>query len=199
MINAMTIILFSDTKEYPVVGFICQWNRNVNFRSPIGLLQISSHKGNVALFSLGNGQKIPSEIISLLTDKNIVKCGIGAESLKDRRRLCEVLSIDVIGTYDLRYLAQANGYDLYGLDSLAELSKYILKVDLGRNFEDIFEFWNETYSLEQLVYAINSAKASIHLFKKLISNVLWWESKGSILNYCRPNFDKPYIYCSKKR
>jgi ribonuclease D len=189
----LNLFIFRDTNEYPVVGLDCQFNQYEGSRNKVGLLQVSSHKGNVALISLGSGQKVPPEITSILADKNIIKSGL--EPSEDAQKLYQDYSISVQGTYDLRYLAEAAGYKP---DSLVKLSKNLLGVDLHRS-DSLFDSWSgPDYTQAQVDYAKKSAKASVDIFKKLISKVLWWESKGNILSYCKEKIDKPFVYYSER-
>lgn len=98
----------------------CQWKPQYcnEKRGPVHLLQISSHKGNVALISLNRTQKVPPELLTILADKNIIKAGL--ETFRDGQYLFEDYSISVKGTYDLRYLAEANGYKPESLSKLAK-------------------------------------------------------------------------------
>jgi ribonuclease D len=159
----------------------------------VGLLQIASHKGNVALISLGSGQKVPPEITSILADKKIVKAGI--ETFQDAQKLDQDYSINVNGTYDLRYLAEAAGYKP---DSIAKLSKKFLDKNLERDFGLISADWDGPYyTNEQIVYAKTSAQASVDLFMKL-SLAVSLKRDGNIFNKFRENLDKPFVYYSQK-
>lgn len=170
----------------------CQWTQSYTIqRNPVGLLQISSHKGKVVLISLGSGQLVPQEIISILADKNIIKSGI--ETLKDGQYLFNDYYLNVKGTYDLRYLAVANNQKP---ESLSKLAKSNLGVDLDNDCWDT-NWSGPSYTKDQIDYAVKAAKASVDVFKKLISNIMWFESRAKILNYCSEKLDKPFIYYSQ--
>lgn len=177
------------------MGLDCQWTQSFdgNNRNPIALLQVASHKGNVALIRLSKGDKIPKELLAVLADKNIIKSGI--ETLKDAQYLSRDHGIEVKGTYNLRFLAEATNHTP---DSLAKLAKKILGIDLGKDYELVASNWDASnLSKEQVDYAVKAAKASVGIFEALISKVVWWQSKANILSYCSDKLDTNYIYYSQ--
>mgnify|MGYP003473924865 CR=1 FL=1 len=103
------MIIFRDAEEFPVIGLDCQWTQiyDRNRRQPVALLQVSSHKGKVALVRLSRNQQLPHALGLLLNNPRIIKSGI--ETIKDAQYLRNDYGIDVKGTYDLRYLAEAVG------------------------------------------------------------------------------------------
>lgn len=178
-----------------MVGFDCQWTQvfDGSRRLPVALLQVSSHKGKVALVRLSRHQKLPNALRLLLNNPHIIKSGI--ETLKDAQYLKNDYNIDVIGTYDLRYLAEATGLTP---DSLEGLSKKVLGRDLNKDFELIESNW-DTHMLtkKQIDYAEKAAQASVDIFKELIKKVVPKATKTNIYSYCENNLDRRYVYYSQ--
>jgi len=182
--------------EYPAIGLDCQWKITTNangVRSPIALLQIASHKGNIALIPMRDIHTMPANLRSLLRDKNIIKAGI--ETMKDAKYLHEDYGLEVNGTYDLRFLAEETNNRPEGLEGLA---KQVLDLDIGRQWETISSDWDaEKLENHQIEYAETAVKASIDIFKTLISFVVDQQTKKNILDHCRSKVDCSYVWYSQ--
>lgn len=186
------IIFYRDAEEYPVIGLDCQWTTGFG-RNPVALLQVSSHKGNVVLIRLSKSQ-IPHDLGVLLYNPKIIKSGL--ETLKDAQYLFDDYSINVKGTFDLRYLAEDMGHRP---ESLSNLAKKILNRDIGRELSLVASDWDaETLSHEQIKYAEMAAQASVNIFKELFQYAVDIVNKNSILSYCNDKLDKRYVYYSQK-
>lgn len=136
--------------------------------------------------------RYPQDLLKLLRDPNIIKAGI--ETIKDAQYLQDDYGIDVNGTFDLRFLAEQTGHRPLGL---RELSKDVLDLDIGRNWDLINSDWEqEVLDDEQVQYAETSVKASIDIFESLIKDVIT-PTKRNILNYCRPITDRSYTFRSQ--
>lgn len=177
-----------------MIGLDCQWTQTyMGFRKPVALLQISSHKGKTVLIRLSKNQKVPHDIGALLYNPQIIKSGI--ETYQDAEKLQEDYGITVIGTYDLRFLAEESRRTPDSIDKMAR------KI-LGRNIdrEMVFTDWDaDELSKEQIEYAKSTAQLSIDAFKVMIEEVIYGKvNKISILEYCGSNLDKKYIYRSER-
>ena len=184
-----------DIQEYPVVGLDCQWTQTFdNIRSPIALIQLASHKGNVVLIQLKKFSTIPHELRDILRSYDIIKTGI--EGFKDARYLREDYSLEVRSTFDLRYLAEDTGNRPEGLE---KLSLEVLDLDLGRDWELIKSDW-DVPKLEdrQIAYGEAAVKASIDIFTTLYSFMEPNQTKEKILAYCQSNIDKPFKWYTQR-
>lgn len=172
----------------------CQWVATCfGSRRPIALLQLASHKGNIALIQIQELNHIPSVLESLLSDCNVVKVGI--ESDKDARFLGEDYNISVKSTFDLRFLAEDVGIFP---GSLKRLAKEVLNIELQREEDLLFSDWEQTeLDSDQIEYAESSVRCSIDIFKNIIKRKLSNPSKGNTLNYCRQNLNKRFIFRSE--
>ncbi|KAL7022840.1 hypothetical protein ACKWTF_012403 [Chironomus riparius] len=185
-----------DSKEFPVVGFDCQWTQTFegSRRNKIALIQIASHKGNVLLIQMCRLYTYPEELKAFLRNRNIIKSGI--EVLKDARYLLEDYGLVVSGTFDLRFLAEDTSHEPQGLPKLANK---VLGMELGKDWELIASDWNkEVLDDNQQTYAQKAAKASVDIFKTLISFVISDVNRPEILNYCAEYLDRTYIFYSQK-
>lgn len=184
-----------DIEEYQVVGLDCQWTPKHNeIRSVVALLQIATHKGNILLVPLKKYSDIPVELRDMLKDRSIIKTGI--EVLEDAIYLNEDYGLIVNGTYDLRYLA--NDCGIHHPEGLEKLSKKVLDLDIGRDWEIINSDWDaQVLESKQKVYAETAVKASIDLFTTMIPFVIANPSNSKIKQYCRPKLDERFVYNSR--
>lgn len=184
-----------DLEEYPVLGIDCQWTPTFDGnRSRIALLQLATHKGNILLIALKKLTPIPYELREILQDRSIIKTGI--EVLKDAAYLHEDYGLVVNSTYDLRFLAENTGNVPHGLQAL---SKSILGLDLGRDWEVVNSNWNaEPLEDNQRIYAEKAVKASIDIFKKLVLQSHYGNLKQTIGIICKPKLDEAYVYRSER-
>ena len=136
----------------------------------------------------------PEELKAFLRNRNIIKSGI--EVLKDARYLLEDYGLVVTGTFDLRFLAEDTSHEP---QSLPKLANKVLGMDLGKDWELIASDWNkEILDDNQQTYAQKAAKASVDIFKTLISFVISDVNRPEILNYCAEHLDRTYIFYSQK-
>lgn len=192
----MSIYVYRDSKEFPVVGFDCQWTQTFEGtrRNKIALIQIASHKGNILLIQMSRLYTYPEELKAFLRNRNIIKSGI--EVLKDARYLLEDYGLVVTGTFDLRFLAEDTGHEP---QSLPKLANKVLDIELGRDWELIASDWNkEILDDNQQEYAQKAAKASVDIFKTLISFAISDVNRPEILNYCAEYLDRTFIFYSQK-
>lgn len=187
---------FRDAEEenYPVIGLDCQWRiqNNGRSRSRVALLQLASHKGNVALIQLDEIGSMPHDLVEILRNPTIVKAGI--ETIRDAQYLSEDYGLNVNGTFDLRFLAEDTNHFPGGLE---RLSKDVLGLDIGRDWEIISSNWEQDpLEQRQVDYAGTAVRASIDIFVKLIGNIS--SNSAVILGYCYPRLDRRYIFRSEK-
>lgn len=183
--------LKEDIDEFPVVGLDCQWLINTSPyepRHPIALLQLATHKGHIMLVPMKKFT-IPDALRSILNDSQIIKTGI--EVIKDARYLREDYGINIHSTFDLRFLAEDTAHRPEGLE---KLSKSVLNLDIGRDWEITKSDW-EKWPLEptQVSYAETAVKASIDIFKTLYPFTGNGPNRRDVLNYCNLNMDRPFV------
>lgn len=160
---------------------------NGSSRSKVVLLQMASHKGNIALIQLNKLTRVPEELLKILGDRNIVKAGV--ETQKDAQILRDDFNFEVQGMFDLRFLAEAKGFFP---GSLQRLSKDVLNLDTDKDWDLVYSDWGQDPLDDvQIKFAEASVKASIDIFKKLISMEIL--NSQNILSYCLPNLDRGYI------
>lgn len=190
-------VIKEDLDEFPVLGLDCQWVINTENpyepRNPIALLQLATHKGNTMLMPMSKFT-LPDELKSILNDSEIIKTGF--DVTKDARYLREDHGLEVQSTFDLRFLAEDTGHRPVGLE---ELSKVVLDLDIGPEWEIINSDWNKLPLDEhQVAYAEVAVKATIDIFKKLYPMTKSGSSKKDILAYCTVNKDRPFNWDAKK-
>lgn len=187
--------MMKDIEEFPVIGMDCQWRVfHDEIRNPIALLQLCTHKGKVMLLQLQKVVPLPKEVKDLLLNPNIIKVGI--EGTKDTRYLREDYQIEVRSTFDLRFLAEETGNRPEGLE---KLSKAILNLDIGRDWEIISSDWDQaTLEPQQIAYAETAVKASIDIFKTLFAYLRPGNKKQDALDYCGGNLDRPFTWYTGK-
>ena len=185
-----------DIDVFPVIGMDCQWlisTSPYDPRSPIALLQLATHKGNVMLIPM-NKFSVPDEVRSILSNPEIIKTGI--EVIKDARYLREDYGLAVKSTFDLRFLSEDTMHRPLGLEKSA---LDVLNLDIGRDWEIIKSDW-ENWPLDpkQISYAETAVKACIDIFTTLYPFTGNGPSKREVLAYCMLNKDRPFIWDTKK-
>lgn len=180
-------------QKFPVLGMDCQWLVTYDkSRSKIALLQLATYDGKIILIPLRELRSIPEKLKTILRNKNIIKTGI--EVIKDAQYLQSDYNFVVSGTYDLRFLAKECGQRPEGLE---KLSKKILDLDIGRDWELIASDWEaDPLSDRQIFYAETAVRASIDIFKTLINYVVSNLNPDNIRNYCNQDLDRSFIWYS---
>lgn len=187
--------LEKDLEEYPVLGLDCQWTQTFdNIRSPIALLQLATFKGKIMLIPMKKISELPHELRNILRNYDIIKTGF--EVVKDANYLREDYNLEVRSTFDLRFIAEDTGNRPEGLE---KLSSAVLDLDLGRDWEIIKSDWDvPKMENHQIAYAEAAVKASIDIFKTLFGYINSTPTKKEIIDYCRPNLDKPFTWYTQR-
>lgn len=183
-----------DIDEFPVIGLDCQWTQTFDSqRSRIALLQFCTHKGNILLIPMKK-YALPDEVKLLLRNPNVIKVGI--EGVKDAQHLRKDYDIEVRSTFDLRFLAESTGNRPEGLE---KLSKSVLSLDLGKDWELIKSDWDVlTLQSNQVAYAEKAVKAAIDIFTTLFVFISPNEDKAETWIFCSPKLDKAFVWKSEK-
>lgn len=176
-----------DTSSYPVVGFNCQWtNEGGRERSKVALIQIASPKGEILLIPMEKFRTIPKELVAFLRDPAIVKTGIEVD--RDSKFLFDDYGLGVYSTYDLRFLAELTGHRPEGLQKLAG------KI-LDMHIEGPILDWS-IIDEGRIIYAEQTVKASVDIFKALFSYLDKPTTKNSILEHCYEDLNKHFVFNS---
>ncbi|XP_034935215.1 exonuclease 3'-5' domain-containing protein 2-like [Chelonus insularis] len=143
-----------------VLGFDCEW---VN-ESSVSLLQLATNNGLCALFRLGKIGYVPLKLKELLANKCIIKVGVG--SFEDGKRLTSDYGCTVVGTIDLRLLA--NHLEISSHQNLSALCLQYLGIELNKTYEVTCSDWNAiSLTDEQIEYAASDAIASVLIFYQM--------------------------------
>lgn len=173
-----------------LLGFDCEW---VN-EEPVSLIQLATHNGICGLFRLNKIGYIPPKLKELLTNRNLLK--VGVSSFEDGRKIAKDYDCQVVGTVDLRTLA--NRFLLPSPKSLAALSEQYLGIEMDKSTELRCCDWNaDTLTDEQVAYASCDAYASIlvyyEIFQKARQKRSFWESLISYIKSLR-NSKSEYFF-----
>lgn len=160
-----------------VLGFDCEW---VN-EGPVSLLQLATYNGVCALFRIGKIGYIPPKLKELLANKQILK--VGVSSYEDGQKIVKDYGCRVLGTIDLRTLAQRS--NLPSPRSLAAMSLQYLRLEMDKIIEVRCGDWNAgTLTDEQVAYAACDAIASVLIYDQIVQKAKEkysiWEN---IINY----------------
>lgn len=174
----LTEKLKRDCKNYPVIGFDCEWVTIQGSRQPVALLQLSTHTGLCGLIRLCKIKRMPPDLRAILEDEDIVKVGVSPQD--DAKYLSHDYAVGVASTLDLRYLAfeaQIKG------EGLGKMSKSLLDIELDKDWRIRCSDWEQPELTEkQIQYAANDAFVAIELFKKILDLIVpksIWTYKSS--------------------
>ncbi|KAK0161502.1 hypothetical protein PV327_009965 [Microctonus hyperodae] len=162
-----------------VLGFDCEW---VN-EGPVSLLQLATHNGICVLFRLGKIGYIPQTLQELLANEFILKVGVAP--YEDGKKLTNDYGCAVVGTLDLRILAERLGMPVR--NSLAALCLQYLGVEMDKILEVRCGNWDaDSLTNEQIEYAAYDAVASVLIYRQIHTNskkfdTLW----GRIAKYIK--------------
>lgn len=170
-------ILRKHCNEVPVLGLDCEWVDAPN----VSLLQLCSHKGYCAVIRLCKMASIPMSLCNLLSDRKVVKVGVGIA--KDCEHL-EECDLPTNSALDLRFVAKLTGAKP---QNLADMYKAVVGGTLKKDLELTLSDW-EAYTLtpQQIQYAADDAKAGIEIYKTLAKKV-------SDVNVFAQYYDMDYV------
>ncbi|XP_014203861.1 exonuclease 3'-5' domain-containing protein 2 [Copidosoma floridanum] len=164
-----------------VLGFDCEW---VN-EGPVSLLQLATRNGVCALFRLNKIGHIPQGLKELLASRELLKVGVG--SGEDGRRIAKDYKCQVLGSVDLRNLANRLG--LTSPRSLAGFCVHYLGIEMDKAPEVRCGDWNaERLADEQIAYAATDALVSVLIYHEILKKVkqkrtLWESCKALVKQY----------------
>lgn len=172
-----------------MLGFDCEWVSIKSERRKIAIIQLCSSSGLCALIRISKFSMIPSSLIELLEDHEILKCGVACNN--DAKYLLQDYNINVRGTLELRLLASLVGLKPEGL---GKLSKTVLGIDLDKSSRVRCSDWEiETLSQEQIDYAAKDAFHAIEIFRNLYNAIMPdTNDADSIRRFCEYYTDIPF-------
>ncbi|XP_050436288.1 exonuclease 3'-5' domain-containing protein 2-like [Adelges cooleyi] len=149
---------------HPFLGLDCEWVTENGIRRPIALLQIANHNGVCALIRLFKLKVVPSSLLTILRDEEIVKFGVGIS--KDAQFIMNDYNIQLCGCVELGLIAKKHGvYE----NSLGALAQKTLGVVLDKDWRVRASYWEaETLSERQIEYAAMDAFVALRIFEQLI-------------------------------
>ncbi|XP_039951247.1 exonuclease 3'-5' domain-containing protein 2-like [Bactrocera neohumeralis] len=155
-------ILRKHCNEVPALGLDCEW-----VDAPyVSVLQLCSHKGYCAVIRLCKMESIPMSLCNLLSDRKVVKVGVG--TAKDCEHL-EECDLPTKSALDLRFVAKLTGAKA---QNLAEMYKAVVGGTLKKDLELIRSDWEaDTLTPQQIQYAADDAIAGIEIYKALANKV----------------------------
>lgn len=155
--------IFSHCKEFPVLGFDCEWVSVNSERRKVALIQLCSAQGLCALIRVCKLSRIPISLKQLLEDHEIIK--VGVTPYTDANHLLTDYAINVSSTFDLRFLALLTEHKAEGL---AKLSQAVLGIELNKYWRIRCSDWEvETMNPQQVDYSAKDAFVAIEIFRKL--------------------------------
>ncbi|XP_031636157.1 exonuclease 3'-5' domain-containing protein 2-like [Contarinia nasturtii] len=150
--------IWEHCRDYPVIGFDCEWTNMGNQRQPVVLLQLQSYHGLCLLIRLPY-VGILEELQELLENERILKVGVGVDL--DAKYLFEDYRVHVRSTLDLRYMAVLAKCEP---GKLIKMSEDCLKFKLCKEYA--YSDWDASNLSEKAIeYAAKDVHAAIELFK----------------------------------
>ncbi|KAG7200487.1 hypothetical protein KM043_001053 [Ampulex compressa] len=147
-----------------VLGIDCEWVND----GPVSLLQLATFNGVCALFRIGKIGYIPTKLKELLASRRILKVGVA--SYEDGQKIIKDYGCRVLGTLDLRTLAERA--DLPSPKSLAAMSLQYLGLEMDKVIEVRCGDWDaDTLTDEQVAYAACDAIASVLIYDQIVQRI----------------------------
>eukprot|EP01084_Bolivina_argentea_P262846 444668_1 len=175
--NTITTKLINDTKTCSklindfistnpkIIGLDCEWVRN----HKVSLLQIANNN-LIILIRLNQLKSIPIELISLLRNVQIIKCGVGIKG--DMKKLLSDYNIETFGCIELNNLYKqiTSNNNITENISLKNLYKLLMNKDMQYKHISITRSnWeSQILSDKQCHYAADDALAGYQIFNKIM-------------------------------
>ncbi|XP_074114909.1 exonuclease 3'-5' domain-containing 2 [Cotesia typhae] len=144
-----------------VLGFDCEW---VN-EGPVSLVQLATNNGTAAVFRIGKIGYVPLQLQELLSNNAIIKVGVGAYD--DGRKILSSYNCVVLGTLDLRLLAER--LSVTSRQSLAAMSLQYLDYEMEKLTDIRCSNWDaDQLDNDQIQYAATDAIISIFVYHEIM-------------------------------
>ncbi|XP_037028779.1 uncharacterized protein LOC119069009 [Bradysia coprophila] len=183
-------IIREHCQENKLLGLTCQYSKKT-----VTLLQLATSEGLCALIQVNQIKEQPNELQDILNDKDIIK--VGVHTSRAVRALRVDYAINVVNSFDLRYLAN-KCKNVTGKDDLVRLAKNYLNVDIESNDWRLWitDWKSETVSRAAIKRAANFVQVTVELFKffekKLVDERLAGDRKKFVDTLCAPHSDDDY-------
>ena len=161
------------------LGIDCEWRPNrKGEENKVALVQIA-HESMIILIRLNKIEFISSGLLSLLSNANILKCGVGING--DQKKLFRDYNVNILGIVELNHLYRRyNDYDgNHSFFGLKKMSKMILNIEMQKSVTLSDWGTSDDLSQKQIIYAAEDAFVSFQIFDKLIKQQM---DEQSILN-----------------
>ncbi|XP_055312171.1 exonuclease 3'-5' domain-containing protein 2-like [Sitodiplosis mosellana] len=173
--------------EYNVLGFDCEWVSHQGIgRSPVALLQLSTHRGLCVLIRLWKLRYTPPELEEILEDSDIVKVGVAPYT--DAKYLKDDYGVHVASTLDLRFMATAARCTPGGLKKMA---KDYLGIPLDKSTQ-CSDWEAPTLSRPQIEYAALDVHVAIQLFKYFAREIAPGQNSKDIIDHLSRYINQNY-------
>ncbi|KAG4068966.1 hypothetical protein HA402_005114 [Bradysia odoriphaga] len=183
-------IIREQCQENKVLSLTCQYSKKT-----VTLLQLATSEGLCALIQLNLIKEIPDELQDILNDKDIIK--VGVHTSRAVRALRGDYAINVVNSFDLRYLAN-ECKNVTRRDDLVRLAKDYLNVDIQSNDWRLWitDWRSETVPRAAIENAANFVQVTVELYKffekKLVDERLAGDRKKFVDTLCAPHSDDDY-------
>ncbi|XP_005089945.1 exonuclease 3'-5' domain-containing protein 2 [Aplysia californica] len=169
--------LVEQLSRQKVLGLDCEWV----LKKKVALLQLATTQGLCVLVRLFKFDPVmPQTLVSLLSDKSIIKVGVAVN--EDGKKLLQDYGLRVCGCVDLRHmLKRVRGVYTCTSKGLKGLAKGILDLDISKDPHVRCGNWEaEEYSELQRDYAATDAAVAVDIFLQLVYTKLQMTEAASL-------------------
>jgi hypothetical protein len=167
------------------LGLDCEW---VSFRknSALSLLQITLNH-HTLLIRLQQLAYFPRNLADLLSDSNVLKCGVAI--IEDKKKLCRDYGVEVNGCIELAALLSRTQFTILNENSgnhtlksestlisqqlsysLATLCQKVLNSELPKDNKIVRSDWEKELTIGQILYAAADAYYGYKIFEQLLKS-----------------------------
>ena len=180
-------ILLNEVSKLHLVGFDVEWYNN----GKISLMQLALPNGYCILIRLNRLKEMPSELKSLLADRNIMKIGVGIK--EDCLKLSSDFSCSCNNWVDIRHMVRSRRLNCKKL-GMAGIAQEVLSITLDKDWRIRASDWEEGMNKNgqlcqrQIEYASNDALVTLSVALSLaiddIENQRWyWKTALNAKSY----------------
>lgn len=180
-----------DSRTFPIIAMDCEWVTSPEgIRHPVGLLQISTMNRAYLIQMPRIEAAALGELNRILFNTNIIKVGVGI--INDVFHLRSDYNLKVNGWFDLRYMSQLLGSEIFPPRSLQVIARQFLFTEINKNLKIRCSNWDaEILSTAQIHYAVNDVFIVILMLIKAmqIYNMMYHSKPYVLCDYVRGIFN----------